>query len=104
MKFSRFVALITILSFSLGAYVLQAQTKKHVRRKAAAPTAASDQRRKSRKDRDLRHRPEAAFRHRFLSTRSGPAMGLHRQYQRRGPLSVSQRRHESERSATSGRS
>ena len=41
MKFSRFVALITILSLSLGAYVLQAQTKKHARRKAAAPTAAS---------------------------------------------------------------
>src|SRR5437762_13236449 len=41
MKFSRFVALITILSLSLGAYVLEAQTKKHARRKAAAPTAAS---------------------------------------------------------------
>ncbi len=41
MKFSRFVALITIVSLSLGGYVLHAQTKKRSRRKAADASAAT---------------------------------------------------------------
>ena len=68
----------------------------------ARPARAVGQRQAG-EQRGLRQRPLAALRHRVLSARTEPRMGLHRQRRRRGALSLQERRPEGERRARADR-